>query len=446
MVSVEAQSDGGGKRPLRAAGVSAAARAATFPVTAVCTLATASLTIQYAGAPAYAAIATLVTLSQLIPFADLGVGAGVVNAVSSGEPEEARRAVAVAIRVLLCSALALVMVALTVNSAVGWVNVLGISDAPIAHADLAALAVICLIALSLPFGVGQRVLIGAMRNPTAIAVSVVAPLTTLAGTAAIVWLRVSPTFLVFPAVVGSLFVAIASSLVAARITRVSFFDVFKFKRIRYPGLLRIGAWYVLLTAASAASFQSGRVVLAHASGLHEVAEFSLVMQFYLPLWSFFVAGGTALWPVFGRMRTSNTDPNFLVLRMSAFFAIAATICGLGLVLLGPLVSAVLSNGNVAPPWSTFTAAASLILVQSVQLVQGVSLTDRSGIKFQALYAIPMMIFVPAMTWLTADPLGSAAPFVAAALGVFLFQILPNALHLRGAQRTSQFGLQTEVAQ
>ena len=445
-MGVEAQNDGGEKRPLRAAGISAAARAATFPVTAVCTLVTASLTIRYAGAPAYAAIATLVTLSQLIPFADLGVGAGVVNAVSSGEPEEARRAVAVAIRVLLCSTLALIMVALIVDSTIGWADVLGISDAPIAHADVAALAVICVIALSLPFGVGQRVLIGSMRNPTAIAVSVLAPLTTLAGTAAIVWLRVSPTFLVFPAVVGSLFVAIISSVIAAKLTRASFLDVFRFKLIRYPGLLRIGVWYVLLTAASAASFQSGRIVLAHASGLREVAEFSLVMQFYLPLWSFFVAGGTALWPVFGRMRTSNADPNVLVLRMSAFFAIAATVCGLGLVILGPLVSDVLSKGDVAPPWITFTAAASLILVQSVQLVQGVSLTDRSGIRFQALCAMPMMIFVPVMTWLAAHFLGSAAPFVAAALGVLLFQILPNALHLRGARKVSEFGLRTEVAQ
>ena len=418
----------------RSAGKSALTRAATFPITALSTLVTASLTIQYAGPQSYAAIATLITLSQLVPFADLGVGAGVVNAVSSGDRAEARAAVASATRVLLMSAAGLLTIATAVSLVVGWDTILGIADAPLPHAGAAALVVIAIIAISLPFGVGQRVLIGAMRNPTAIALSTIAPLFTLAGSALIVWLRLSPTFLVLPAVIGSMAVAVVSSVVAARIVGTSFMDIFRPNDFRYRGLLRIGGWYLLLTLASAIAFPSGRVILAHAANLEVVADFSLAMQFYVPLWSFFVAGGTALWPVFARLRSSATDSRPLVLRMVGFFVCAAALCGAGLTIAGPWVARLLAHGNIDPSWTLFAAASLLIVVQAVQLVQGVSLTDRAGIRFQALCALPLVVVVPALTFAGAGLLGASSPFVAATVGVVVFQVLPNAVRLRAGAR------------
>lgn len=419
------------RRSAKAAGLSAVTRAATFPLTAASALLTASLTIQYAGAHSYAAIATLVTLSQLLPFADLGVGAGVVNAVSSGNRSEARRAVAAAIRILVASAMAMAVIALAIGWIIGWDKILGVSDAPLAHSGAAAMGVILIIAVSLPFGVGQRVLIGAMRNPTAIALSALAPIATLAGTVAVIAFDLTPTLLVFPPVIGSLIVALISSLVASRIIGSSMLDAFRPRRYRYPGLLRIGGWYLLLTLSSAVAFQSGRIILAHAADLNAVAEFSLAMQFYVPIWSFFVAGGTALWPVFARMRSSNTDSRKLLLRMASFFLCAALLCGVGLIAVGPWFAHLLAHGDVQPNWGVFAGTAALIMVQSVQLVQGVSLTNRAGIRFQALFALPMIAAVPALTWIGAAWLGASSPFVAAAVGVALFQVLPNSLRLRG---------------
>ncbi|MDL5352327.1 hypothetical protein [Microbacterium sp. zg-YB36] len=405
---------------------------ATFPFTAIAAFASAALIIGYAGPTSYAAMSVVITLSQLVPYADLGVGAGVINAVSTARPgdDSGRRAAASAVRLLLLSGAAIVIIGVAVAALVGWPSVLSLDDQNLAGLPEAILGVILLIGVTVPLGIGQRILTGLFLNPTAIAISAVGPMLGLIGTASIVGAGLPPVFLVFPPVLGSAAAALIASMLAFR--RISFraADVFRVKSFGSPGLLRIGLWYLLLSIASASAFQSGRLVLAHTSSLEILAQFAITMQVYSPVWSFFAAGGTALWPIFSRRRMQNRASSPLFFRMTVIFASAGVLCAACLVALGPWVAAVLSQGTIDTGRLVFLACGILIVAQSFQLVQGVFLTSQRGIRHQALWSLPLAVTVIPLALVWSVPAGAAAPFIAAATGVTLFQIVPNFIRIR----------------
>src|ERR1022692_2441014 len=91
--------------------LSLSAKGATFPLTALASLGSSFLIIRATDAGLYARILLLGTLFQLIPFADLGVGAAVTNragaSVTRVDRHKLMSTLIAAIRVLLAVACAI---------------------------------------------------------------------------------------------------------------------------------------------------------------------------------------------------------------------------------------------------------------------------------------------------------------------------------------------------
>ena len=105
-------------------------------------------------------------MAALVPFADLGMSAAIINVVaSSASPkteELVRRTLVSAFRVLLCSAAVLAAVGVVLTALNLWPALLG--DGLLAGGSVAALACVLVFAITLPLGVGQRVLTGLGKN------------------------------------------------------------------------------------------------------------------------------------------------------------------------------------------------------------------------------------------------------------------------------------------
>src|SRR4051794_28912738 len=69
-------------RPGRALLVTIVARGATLPISLACALVTVRLLVGSEGVADYGMISLLVTLQALLPFMDLGTGAGVLDAAA----------------------------------------------------------------------------------------------------------------------------------------------------------------------------------------------------------------------------------------------------------------------------------------------------------------------------------------------------------------------------
>jgi len=432
--SLKAASDSSDTKAARRTAVaSAGLRAATFPVTAISTFITTALVIAYTGPTQYGALMVVSTLSQLIPFADLGIGAGVINAVS-GSRESGRRAVAAGLRLLLISSILITSTALIVTCTIGWPQLLSVQNAGIPGFDLTAGLAVFIIGLSIPLGLGQRVLVALLKNPLAIALAATAPVVSLFGVVLIVVLHLPAAFLAITTVVGSSVAAALMFVVSMKKLSFSLSDVWRVRSVRYPGLLTIGIWYLILSVCSALIFQSGRVVLAHTGSPSDLADYSIVMQFYMPIWSFILAAGTGIWPIFAKRRNLGEDASRIRSRITLLLASSGAASGLMLIAFGPLLAHFISGGLLQPDWPVFVSAGILLLVQSVQLVQGVYMTSAAGIRFQACWSVPLAVLTPLAVFSIAPEVGAVAPFAAASAGVVALQILPNIFFIRHSER------------
>lgn len=438
MISHGDSASGTSVRKLNSIGVSALVRIGTFPITAFATFATTSMMIGYSGALAYAALTVVMTLSQFAPYADLGIGAGVINSISTSRPGDPVRikAAASAVRILIVSA-GVVFVIGAVGAAVfSWTNVLNLQTSGIPDVNQATFLIITIFALAVPLGVGNRILVALSLNPLAIAIGTIVPVTGLIGTALIVHYELPIVFLAFPAALGGLLSSLIAVTIAFRKLEFPITAIFRRKETRLPGLISQGIWFLLLGACLAVAFQWGRVVLAGRGTLSDVASYSLANQFYSPLWSFFLAAGLSLWPILAGYRASNASQSSLLIRMSFYFVGAALISLAGLVVLGPWVASLISHNLVRVEDGVFVACGILICVQALQLVLGMSLTSGADLRFQALWSIPMALSVAGAMWLFAPFLGAMTPFLAAAAGVAIFQVVPNLLRISRNERSA----------
>ena len=424
----------------RSAGMSAIVRLGTFPITAAATLLTTAMVISYAGAKGFAAITVIATLSQLIPYTDLGIGAGVVNAVSGTKQGDIARmsAIATALRILFVSASLIFLAGIAGITVFSWGTVLHVSGAGFEQIDITTFLVAVLFATAVPMGIGQRILLGLSLNPWAVGLGALAPVVSLGASAAVIVLGLPAVLLALAVPLGTLVSAFLGALVGLK--KVDFRIAYLFDRrtYRYRGLVHQGLWYLLVTITSAATLQYGRVILAGVSHLGNVAEFSLAMQFYSPLWSFFVVAGTSLWPAFSRNRARAAANQGRALVLAIFvFAGAGLVAFAGLVTLGPWLAGILSKSHVLPGLGVFAACGLLVIVQAVQLVLGVYLTSTADFRFQAIFGLPMAATAIVGCWALAPALGAAAPFIAGAAALFTFIVIPSTIRvLVGAKSRS----------
>ena len=138
------------------------------PVVAALGLANTAIIVRETGAAIFGLVSLVATITLLFPFADLGIGATVLSASArlsgpSRDPDAAD-VVRRSYHVLFAVAGVLVMIALGVMALDGWAALIGFSSGPDDRWAITVAA--CVFALTIPAGLGGRILIGIDRNPT----------------------------------------------------------------------------------------------------------------------------------------------------------------------------------------------------------------------------------------------------------------------------------------
>src|SRR5690606_29564784 len=154
-------------------------KVAVMGISGLIGIVTSRLIVTNFGVDAYAQYGLLTTLSSLLPFADLGLAAVVINAVAqSKDPRRdpyVARAIASAIRILLLSGVIIGLVAVALYFSGLWRTLLGPSLTPGAG-ELAAALCMVTFGFAVPLTVGQRILVGLGKASTQVASqAVVAP-------------------------------------------------------------------------------------------------------------------------------------------------------------------------------------------------------------------------------------------------------------------------------
>src|SRR5688500_11401188 len=152
-------------------------RLAGTPITVALGLLNTAIVVRETGAAVFGLVALVATVTLLFPFADLGIGASVISACARMRGPNADPAAADVVRrgfrVLVGVACAVMVVAVVIMSLDGWATVIGFASGP--QDRWAVTVAVCLFGLTLPAGLGVRILIGIDRNPLATVVLMSCP-------------------------------------------------------------------------------------------------------------------------------------------------------------------------------------------------------------------------------------------------------------------------------
>jgi len=387
------------------------------------------LTAEY-GITAYALFAVVVSLLATLPFADLGLGAGVVNATSDTLSGEVNKADYVAnlsatFRLLAVVAASVVLVALFIGFAGWWTPLLGLSQGGVG-ADLASTLTFVMLGLSIPLGIGTRIYQGAAKTQVATAWTFVGTafqavtLLVFASTGAAPWL-----YVLGPA--GSLLLTnLIITMAATRYMGIRLSAVLSSppRLSAQYGLRQSALPYLIVSLGFTLTLQIQRVALAHVTLVREVAEYALVAQFAIPIMSVVTLSSINLWP---RFRTAMTKGR---LTRSSFVKLVGIYAGVGFVFGGvcaaasTLASKFVGAGLIQVAPATAIGAWILVFAWSATRPAVMLLNDNDGFRVQAVWALPSAVIGVGGTLLFGELLGASSAFYAPALAFVVCNFLP----------------------
>lgn len=406
---------------------SGGARAITLPVTAASSLLSSMIIIATAGVSGYAAISVISTLFLLIQFSDLGLGSSVINEVASSSASEHSKlsVIASSFRILCIVSLALMLIAVGGVSVFSWSGVLGIQSSSLDDLDSATLLAISIFAISVPLGLSQRILVGLGRNHLAIYLSLFTSVTSVLVVYLVSKSELPAAYMSVSQSSGVLITNLISTFVVLKFIPFRFRMIVDRKRFRGHGILGTGLWMLLLSIMLAFSFQAGRIILSHRSSELEVGDYSLAMQFYMPVVSIVSASGFALWPIFAKNRTFGVDARRSFLRILAAFSAGGFVLATVFALLANPVGLLISGGRISLGLDVIVLCAILIILQSIQIVPGMLLTQSAGLRFQSLCGVVAAMISVSMSYVLSPSMGAAAPVLAACCAVAVAQVGPS---------------------
>jgi O-antigen/teichoic acid export membrane protein len=398
------------------------------PVVALLGLANTAIIVRETGAEVFGLVALVATITLLFPFADLGIGATAMTAGAqlSGPEADPRAADVIrrAYRVLFGVAAALSLVALGIMATDRWSVLTGFTSGPQDRWAITTAA--CVFALTIPAGLGVRILAGMNRVPLATLILMSNSLFALAITGVLYLVGVPGIWYAVSALGGLLLGQVVGTVLALRISGLGW-SAFAAVRGDTSQLLRGSLWLFLTGVGVPVGMQAGRVLLAHFSTPLQLSQYALMAQIYAVCWVAFSTAGFAFWPIFVKRRGATAATLRIWARMTVLFAAAAVGVGVILVVAAPWAGEILSGGTISITPSLAVAFAVLLVAQCGYLATSMLLTRPEEARIQAWWAIAMAVISVGLGVAGAARFGAVGVVYAAAGAVLIAQVIPALL-------------------
>ena len=405
-----------------------------LPVSAILGIVNTRLIIGHFGEGAFAQYGLLVGVDNLLPFADLGMSAAIMNAVGSSEDPardpHVRRVLTTAMRILLASCLVLLATTLGITATGSWSRLLG--GGLLAHSGPTA-AALCLatIALTMLVGFGQRILNGLGKNHVAVALlGLQTPIVLLAVLVIIATHAPLGAYVAVAAYAATFAISVLATYLASRridpAVGLALRDVPRFRTVRGGGVFNV-AWPMLVQMiALPVAMQTDRIVISHVSDMTNLVQYNLASQIFTPVWAVTSSAGVALWPIFARARARSESSGVSADRLALGFGAGAGLACLVLALASPWLAARASGGQIHLGAALVATFSVFMVVQALKYPYGMYMTDARGLRYQAVLIVLLLLpinlglsIVLAMRW------GAVGPVAGSAVSVFFCQVVAN---------------------
>lgn len=269
------------------------------------TLISVRLTVRYLGTERYGLWMTITSFLVMLNFADLGMGNGLLNAISEAhgidDQQSARKSVSSAFFMLSGVAVLILAVGTLVYPFVPWARVFNVaSPLAVREAGPTVLVFFACFLLNLPLGIAQRVQLGYQRGFITNLWRVSGSLMALGGLLLMIHWRQGLPFLVAAVLGGPILADLLNWITEFGLRHRwlflgwRFFDPAVARKI-----LAQGSQFFLLQLAGAVAFSSDNIVAAQVCGPSAVTQYAVPMRMFTALASVLALVNNPLWPAYG---------------------------------------------------------------------------------------------------------------------------------------------------
>ena len=406
-------------------------------MTVILSLATVPLALGYLGPERFGIWLTISSVIALLALTDLGIGNGLLNAVTQamarGDIPRARGQISSAFVLLTIVALALAGLLVLGYPLIPWTSILGTStpEAAIEAGPAFAAWAACFL-LGMPLGLAAQVRIarqeGYIVHLTAAAGNVAAFGVLLAAIVS----RQSLPFLVVamagPPLIASALNGIVLFRRDAQELRPSL--ALADRRTGF-GLLRAGFLFFVLQIAMAVAFTSDTLVVAVLVGPQGVAEYGVTARLFMIPAAIVVTALSPLWPAYGEAIARGDIPwarSTLTRSIKAGLLVAVPSAA-ALVVFGLPIIAVWVGGSVTPPFTLVLAFGIWVVLSTIGNSVAMLLNGAHEIRLQAIAAAVMAVVNLTLSiWLTSR-IGVAGVMWGTVIAYSFFVLVPMALYV-----------------
>jgi len=321
-------------------------------------LVTVPLTVTYLGAERYGLWMAISSVMALMGFADLGLGNGLLNAVSRAHgrnnPEEARVAVSSTFFILAGISILLFLVFILIFPSISWEDVFNVKSAlAIRESGPAMMALTIIFLVNIPLGIIERIQSGYQEGYRFQVWLMLGSLLSLIGLLICIYFKGGLTWLVLSFSGGQLIAEILNGFYLFHRRRKYLKPSFRYFNLKVGKvLISSGLVFFLLGLFTLIASASDNIVIAQTLGPSAVAGYEIVKKLFLfsmftqyiiqPLWPAFaeaIESGDIQW-------AKNAIKKGLLLSI-----LVAAVISLPLLIFGKQIVAIWVSTNYVPSWS-----------------------------------------------------------------------------------------------
>jgi O-antigen/teichoic acid export membrane protein len=410
-------------------------------LTIIIPLVTIPLTLSYLGRERYGVWMTLSSITASLGFADLGVGLGLLNAISEsngkGDKKEASVLVSSAFYMLLLIAATLGAIYWLAAPHIPWGVLLKISTTKSQQevSQVMAIFFACFL-LNMPLGIVDRIYLGYQEGFASSIAQFCGSLFFLLGIVIVVRKDLGLQGLVLVSSGVPLLVLVANGyrLFARQrpwlIPRPALVQLQSAKK-----LLRIGSMFFVLQICAAVAYSSDNLVIAGIRGIGAVADYSVASKMFAIILSLVPMIVTPIWPALIEAASRN-DVTWVRRTLYRVLFLVLVVVGptaLLLLLFAKTIIAHWTHGQLHPTMLVLSALAVWTIIGSIGNVTAMFMNAMSVIRFQVIASVLASSLNITLSILLTRRFGPAGVVLGSSIsiGLFLFPVffvvIPNVL-------------------
>jgi O-antigen/teichoic acid export membrane protein len=262
------------------------------------------LTFRYLGAERYGIWMVLVSIIAAMGFADLGIGNGLMNAVSEAYGKDdhrlAKEYVTSALALMLCIAAFLAVAGAVGYPFLPWLRLFNVRSATVATEGAKAFLVLyASFVVSIPLGVITRAQAGLQKGYSSQTVSALGSALSLGAMLVAICLHASLAWLVFASVFAGIAATAFNGWLLFRQHPWLIPSWHAYSRGSANKILKLGLMFFVLQCAVAIGFSSDNIVIAQVLGAAAVAAYAVPQKLFSLVSMLVIMGITPLWPAYG---------------------------------------------------------------------------------------------------------------------------------------------------